>query len=261
MDKIVSIKRLCCGWEEFDFSQLYRACDIKTQKLPVNAFLIEHRKKGLMLLDTGCGLRMKKNPAQYAKYTSGRKLEFTEKDSITSKLKEEGLDPIAVKRVLLSHCDPECCGGLRSLPKYELHSTARVLAVLTIADPGDNVFRSTLPDEGIQKTAAGIFRGKSLPGEYYKWVFDVFGDGSVLAVDIGGHANAMAGFYFPEKDIFFAADASIDERAITEGLVPSDRLLAMQNDPDGYILGLMTLGKIHRDHPRTKLLFLHSRDE
>ena len=258
MDKIVSIKQLSCGWEEFDFSSLYRECKLGVQRLPVSVFMIEHRKKGLILLNTGCSMRIRKNPAAYSKYISHHKLSFTEKDTVTSKLKQLELDPIAVKRVLLSQCDPECCGGLGLLPKYELHSTARVLAVLTIADPKDNVMKSTLPDDNVSKSAAGLFRGKSILAEYFKWVYDVFGDGSVLEVDIGGHSNAMAGFYFPEKEIFFAADASVDERAIYENLIPTDKLLSMQYDADEYLCGMMNLRKIHKDHPEVKLLFSHS---
>ena len=79
MDKIVSIKQLSCGWEEFDFSSLYRECKLGVQRLPVSVFMIEHRKKGLILLNTGCSMRIRKNPAAYSKYISHHKLSFTEK--------------------------------------------------------------------------------------------------------------------------------------------------------------------------------------
>lgn len=258
MNKIAEIKQIRCGSEEFDFSVLFRACETGIRKLPVNVLMFEHRRQGLTLVNTGCSLRIKKNPAAYVKIFGERKLDFTEKDSISRRLKDLSLDPLAVRKVLLTHCDPECCGGLPGLPKYELYSTARVLAVLTIADPADNIMKSTLPGDNIVKKAAGLYNGRSFIGDHFKFVFDVFGDGSVLAVDLGGHANAMAGLFFPEHDLFYAADACIDETVIDQCLVPSDKLLSRQNDPDEYIAVTAALRRLHREHPEVRLRFLHS---
>lgn len=257
MDKIISLKTYCCGKEEFDFSALYKSCRLGVRQLPVNAFLLEHKKYGIIMVNTGCSLRLKNNQNEFARLTNGRKLIFGEKDSLVWKLKEDGFDPIAVKKVLLTHCDPECCGALPALPKYELISTARVLSVLMIADPDDGIMKSTLPDSRIPRRAAGLFEGASVLRGYFKWIFDVFGDGSVLAVDLTGH-SVMAGFYLPEKKIFFGADASIDETAVNEKLKPSDKLLSMQQYPKDYQSMLKTLQKMHIDHPEITFLFSHS---
>lgn len=259
MDKIISLKRYCCGSEEFDFSALYKGCRYGIRRLPVNAFLIEHRKSGMVMINTGCSLRLKNDQNEYERLSEGRKLSFTEKDSLVWRLKEDGFDPIAVKKVLLTHCDPECCGALPALPKYELISTARVLSVLMIADPDDGIMKSTMPSARIPKRAAGLFEGKTVLKEYFSWVFDVFGDGSVLAVDISGH-SVMAGFYLTEKKIFIAADASIDETAVKEKLKPSDKLLSMQQYPKDYQKVLKLLQKMHSEHPEIKLLFSHSEE-
>ncbi len=258
MDRIASLKQYRCGTEDFDFSQLYLSCDIGIKTLPINVLMLEHRRQGLILINTGCSLRLRQNQSDYARLTASRKLDFTEKDTIKSRLKADGLDPLAVKKVLLTHCDPECCGGLYALPKYIMYSTARVLATFTIADPSDRIMKSTIPEEDITKKAAGLYKGKCLLNDYFKWVFDVFGDGSLLAVDINGHSGAMAGYFIPEMNIFFAADASVDETAVYEDLVPSDKLLSLQSDPDGYLLVLMLLKRMHREHPEIKMYFSHS---
>ena len=92
MDKILSFKRYKCGYEEFNFSELYRQCNSGIKKLPVNVFLIEHKKKGHILINTGCSNLLKKNPVAYAKLTAKRKLFFEEKDSISAQLLAEGID-------------------------------------------------------------------------------------------------------------------------------------------------------------------------
>ena len=147
------------------------------------------------------------------------------------------------------------------LPKYELISTAQVLSVLWLAYKDDGIMPSTLPPAEIKKSAAGIFKGKSIMNEYFKWVFDVFGDGTVLALDLSGYAKAKAGFFLTEKNIFFAADASIDMTAVEEGLVPGDKLLSRAFYPDDYISVIATLRRLHKEHPEIRFLFSHSEED
>lgn len=260
MDKIVGIKRYICGYEDFDFSVLYKNCDIQKKKLPVNVFKLEHKKKGNILINTGCSSLMKNNPVHFAKYLTKHSVTFTDADDITKKLAEDKLDPRIIKRVLLTHTDPQCCGGLNLLPKYELYSTARVMALLIIADPADVVITSLMPDQDVPKKAAGIFKGKSFLSDYFKWVYDVFGDGSILAVDLPGHAAAMTGFYLPEKNIFFGGDSSVDENALEHDLEPTPRMLKMQSYPDDYKKTLVLLKKIKSEHPEINFLFTHSEE-
>ncbi len=258
MDKIISFRRYICGYEDFDFSELYRGCTIKNKKLPVNVFVTEHKKHGLMLINTGCSKLLKINATAFSRLLTKHRLRFRDEDSVKNRLEEDGLDPIAVKKVLLTHCSPECCGGLNLLPKYELISIAKVLTILWLADTSDGLMKSTLPTEDTPTRAAGIFKGKSFISDYFRWVFDIFGDGTILAVDITGHDKAMAGFFLTEKNIFIAADASIDETALTEGLIPTDKLLKQQAYPDDYLSVLATLRRLKKEHPEIRILFSHS---
>ena len=176
MEKIISFKRYICGYEEFDFSELYKGCSDGIKKLPVNVFLTEHKKFGTILINTGCSKTMRTNATSYSRLTSKRKLSFTDDDSIKARLLADKLDPVCIKKVLLTHCDPECCAGLKLLPRYEIISTAQVLSILWLADPSDGIISSTLPSAEIPRSAAGLFSGKSFLSDYFKWVFDVFGD-------------------------------------------------------------------------------------
>lgn len=260
MDKIISVKRYICGKEEFNFSELYRQCDKGVKELPINVFLLEHKKYGNILINSGCSKVMKKNLTAYTAFTSKHKIIFDENDAIGAQLTAEGKDPLIIRKVLLTQCTPECCGGLSLLPKYELISTAQVLTILWLADTKDGIMKSTLPDSSIKKSAAGIFKGKSFLKDYFKWVFDVFGDGTVLAVDISGAAKSMAGFYLPEKKLFFCADASTDISVLEEGLIPAEKLLSKVFYPDDYISVNATLRRIHKENPEITLVFNHSED-
>ncbi len=260
MDKIVSFKRYICGYEDIDFSSMYRLCKKGARRMPVNVFLTEHKKQGTVLINTGCSRLLKHNRAAFAKLLTKHRLSFSNDDDITKRLIDEKMDPVCVRKVLLTHTDPECCGGLPLLPRYELISTPRVLSLLATGDPGSGIMKSTLPPASVPRRAPGIFQGKTFLKNYFKWVFDVFGDGSILAVDISGHSQAMAGFYFPEKKIFVLGDASIDITALEENLIPSEKLLSRQAYPDDYLSVLITLKKLHREHPEIRMIFSHSEE-
>lgn len=260
-NRIVSLRAFACGQETFRFSDWYiNATDSTEETLPINVLLLEHRRYGHALVNTGCTERLKKNKAQYLKYKQRHKLHFEADDSIIVQLQKADMEPRLIKRVLLTHCSPECCGALPLLPRYEIVSSAQVLCLLKAGVSDEDMMRSTMPDPSVPVKAAGLFQGNTVLRSYFKWIFDIFGDGSVLAFDLSGHRSEMTGFYFTESGLLYAADAAIDERVLTQELVPNEKLLAMQSYPDQYLLSLMTLRRLHREHPEITIRFLHSKE-
>ena len=258
MKKIVSLKILPCGYEEIKMSEMYLNTDFQTEKLPVNVILMEHRKFGHILINTGCSKEMKKNPAAYAKYLLKHKISFRREDTVIAQLEKDNMDSLCIKKVLLTHANAECCGALPLLPKYELLSTAQLLCVMRFDNDSDTILKSTFPKENIPMKAFNVYKGETPLKSCFKYVYDALGDGSVLAVDISGAANAMTGYFIPEENLFFAAEAAIDERVLEQDLFPSEKLLSMQYDADDYISVLATLRKLHREYPEIKFVFSHS---
>jgi len=256
---IISVRFYECGTEEFDFGECFINSRGKRERLPVNVILLEHRRFGNMLINTGCADTMKKNLAQYAAYKIKHKLDFSSESSIISQLEKEDIDPLMIKKVLLTHCSPECCGALPLLPRYELISSAQVMCMIKLGKNEEGVFKSTMPSDVIPIRASGIFNGETFLKKYFKWVYDVLGDGSVLGVDLRGHASEMMGFYIPEKKLFYAADAAVDERVIENDLVPSESMLEKQVYPDEYLSNLILLKRISREEKDVKFVFLHSK--
>lgn len=256
--KIESVRFYQCGSEEFDFTELFINSEAGKKRLPVNVVMLEHRRLGNMLINTGCAETLKKNPAMYTKYRLRHKLDFSRDDSIISQLEKEQTDPVCIKKVLLTHCSPECCGALPLLPKYELVSSAQVMCMIKLGKTDDDMLKSTMPKKSVPIRAAGIFNGESVLKGYFKWIYDVLGDGSLLGVDLRGHTKEMMGFYFTESGLFYAADAAVDESVLSEGLVPSEKMLEIQAYPDEYLSTLTTLRRLHREHPEIRFVFLHS---
>lgn len=259
MNKIISLRNFACGEELFNFSDLFINSDAGEQTLPVNVIMFEHRKFGTILVNTGCTDCLKKNPPQFISYRQKHKLKFESSDSIIKQLDKENIDPRLIKKVILTHCSPECCGALPLLPKYELISSAQVLCLIKAGIADEDMMKSTMPKSTIPIKAAGIFSGNTPLKKYFKWVYDILGDGSLLGFDLRGHRQYMTGLYFTESRLLFAADAAIDERVLDDELVPSEKLLSVQAEPDDYLVTLSTLRRLHREEPDITVRFLHSR--
>ena len=97
---IVSVNFYECGTEEFDFGECFINSDGGKEILPINVILLEHRRFGNMLINTGCADTLKKNLTKYALYKKKHRLEFNSESSIISQLEKEDIDPLMIKKVL-----------------------------------------------------------------------------------------------------------------------------------------------------------------
>lgn len=258
MKNIINFRRYECGTEKFNLSELYCECSEKSVKLPVNVFLMEHKKFGNILFNSGCSELINKNKINSIKYKLKHKLIFSDRCNIISRLSDDGLDPLLIKKVILTHSNPECCGGLPLLPRYELISSAQVLTALDFALFSDDVLKSTVPSGNISRRAVVPFKDDIFLKRYFKWVYDILGDGSVFGFDLSGHSKFMMGYYIPEINTLYGADAVITEKAITEDYTPTKKLLENQYYSDDYLKVFNTLKSIYKDNPEIKMIFLHS---
>lgn len=258
MKNIISFKNYICGTEKFNLSELYNEYSTKNVELPINVFLMEHKKFGHILFNAGCSTLINKNKILAIKYKSQHKLSFGNNDNIVTRLSKDSFDPVLIKKVILTHANPECCGGLPLLPKYQLLSSAQVLTTLDFGTFEENVLKSTVPPKNIERRAVVPYKQTSFLNKYFKWVYDILGDGSVLGFDLSGHSKTMMGYYISELNILFAGDAAITDKSITEDYTPTNKLLEDQYYPDDYLLNFELLKSIHKEHPKIKFLVLHS---
>lgn len=261
MKNIINFKRYECGKEIFNLSDLYSECHEKNIELPVNVFLMEHKKFGNILFNSGCSKLINQNRINSIKYKARHKFVFSDKENIVSRLSDDGFDPVLIKKVILTHANPECCGGLPLLPRYELISSAQVITTLDFALFADGVLKSTVPPDNIPRRAVIPFNEDIFLKKYFKWVYDIFGDKSVFGFDLSGHSKSMMGYYIPELNILYGADAAVTENAVIHNYTPTGKLLNNQYYPKEYLKVFDILKSIHNDKPEIQFIFLHSDTE
>ena len=85
----------------------------------------------------------------------------------------------------------------------------------------------------------------------------MLGDGSVLGVELNGHAAGQLGIYLPEYELLFAADACWGADLLCK--VKDMRKVAqwIQNDYKEYINTAERLERLIQEHPEIKVIFSH----
>ena len=205
--------------------QLFTSAD-KRVKLPVWAFLIEH-PRGPILVDTGwCRALSPKgvyDPKAVRSVLPAPLAAFYRPTlplgcAVDEQLASLGLRPEDLEAVILTHLDPDHVAGLR-----HLHGAKRVIL------PEDEyfwacraVYKHRQPwslwmDTPMERP---YYRGSPLGPNH--WAIDVFGDESLLLINVPGHTDGQAAVLVRsgKRFVILAADAAYSPRNWREDITP-----------------------------------------
>ncbi len=154
--------------------------------LPVWVYVFEHPTEGTVLIDAGFPRRTSVSTADYPGRQMAKLLSVTMEPGAAAvdRLPEAGLDPAEVRHIVLTHMHPDHVAGVEDFPAATLH-----------VGPGEweAAFRGgalgkpdTSPFEGRQGVQHVDFAGSGAYGPF-EGHRDLFGDGSVVVMQAGGH--------------------------------------------------------------------------
>lgn len=260
-NRITEVKLYKCGYCTNNLGHVFRKYGKELRDFPALAVRLQHKTLGTILYDTGYSELIYKNHILSFLYNALNRSFVKEADLITEKLRGDGVGPDSVKTVILSHAHPDHIGGLRLLHGYELRSTEQVLATLKSGNPFKLVFRNMIPDGGVSYRAVTPYEEASVLDGYFECIYDVLGDGSVLGVELNGHAKGQMGLFLPEYRLFFAADACWGKDLLCK--VKSMRFAPrlIQDDYKTYVDTVARIKRFAADHPEVQIIYSHDRTE
>lgn len=255
--KITEVKLYKCGCCKNNLGHVFKRHGKEIRMFPALVVLLRHETLGDILYDTGYSKLIYKNHMVSFLYNTLNRSYVEDSDTIVSKLRKEGIASEDIHKIILSHAHPDHIGGLKLLSNYELISTPQVIDTLQNGSAFQLVFRNMKPEGDVKYRELEPVEGDSFLKEYFEKIYDVLGDGSVLGVELNGHADGQLGIFIPEHKMLFAADACWGTDLL--GKVKDMRKVAqlIQNNYKEYVNTAGRLERFIKEHPEIKVIFTH----
>lgn len=177
---------------------LVKGGGLRRLRLQVRYGLIRHAS-GPMLIDTGYTSHSVDGPGRSAAlrlYGLSLRPRLIPEGQPLAFLARHGLAPANITRVITTHFHADHISGLRLFPNARFTASLaafnRLSAKSSFANTRHGIFPELLPDDFADRLD-DVEAAPSTPMGR-----DLFGDGSVLALDLPGHANGHFGLIFPK---------------------------------------------------------------
>lgn len=232
-------------------------------KFPAMVALLKHPVHGYILFDTGYTERFyeetRKFPfSLYAKITP---VYVKAEESIVSQLKKENIHVDEIRYIFLSHFHADHMGALKDFPSstficskeayLSVKNKKGIRAVLSAYIPNllpDDFENRVLFIEDTTTITTGNQVINTIVGAFQKSLFDIWGDGSLLAINLSGHAKGQYGLIFENEKsdtIFFVADAVWRSRAFRENRPPSNLAYLIMDNAREYKDNFQKIVQLH----------------
>jgi glyoxylase-like metal-dependent hydrolase (beta-lactamase superfamily II) len=223
-----------------------------------------------MLFDTGYSLRFHEATKQFPEklYALVTPIELTEQETLVAQLAQRGIKATDINYVILSHFHADHIGGVRDFPTaryvymkqaYEaLRPLGRLKKVL-----GYGFLSQLLPDDFLQRSSAVHFTTQNSSSLFYPDFvpcYDLFNDGSILCIDLPGHAPGHMGLiiHAQEGTYCLVGDACWVSDNYLHGTQPHwlVRHLVL-HDRNQYQQTILKLRQVHLLHPEIHIVPCH----
>ncbi|MBN3524117.1 MBL fold metallo-hydrolase [Paenibacillus apiarius] len=241
-------------------------------RFPAMFAYIEHPRLGPVLFDTGYSARFFEAtsafPARLYRWTTP--VYIGKEESAANQLRDLGVPPERVRTIILSHFHADHIGGVRDFANAEFYYLREAYRPLQDMSP----FRATqagflpglLPDRFgersrlIEETCRKI----NLDEGYAPFTegYDLFGDGSIIGIDVSGHALGQLGLLLRAAghEYFLCADAAWSTAAFASHRLPKPVVKWIKTDWRQYKDNLYRLHILHRQRPDLRIIPTHCRE-
>jgi glyoxylase-like metal-dependent hydrolase (beta-lactamase superfamily II) len=229
--------------------------------------LIEHPNLGPILFDTGYTGRFYTETAHFPNslYAQLTPVYVQPEQSAVRQLLLLGHHPNSVKHIIISHFHADHICGLHDFPNAQFHYLPAAYHAIRGRSGIGALRRAFLPNllpADFEHRSAPPPALVRLPVEQLPFTegYDLFGDGSIIGVELPGHARGQLGICLTEErgiHYFLCADACWHSRAYRECLLPAPITRFIFDDWNAYRLTFAMLCEYHARRPDVRIVPAH----
>ncbi len=266
----VSLRLLEAGYCRVPEFLSIRGGSLRPVRFPASVAVIEHPREGIILFDTGYSPHFHAQTRHFPNrfYAWATPVTIAPEDTAERQLAALGIQTGDVRTVILSHFHADHVAGVSDFSNARyLYLRAAYSTLMNLGDWGSiraGFLRGLLP---------GDFEPRSRPlepedlrhdsglGPFPKG-FDIFNDGSILAIPLPGHAPGHLGLLIQtaEGRTLLAGDACWSRQAFLEQRLPPLLIHRASHDPAGYVDTLSRLHALANAYPDLRILPSHCRE-
>jgi glyoxylase-like metal-dependent hydrolase (beta-lactamase superfamily II) len=225
---------------------------------------LKHPKHGYILYDTGYSQRFFSETASfpfslYAKITP---VFLNNDDCALEKLAKISIKPEQIRYVIISHFHADHIAAIKDFPEakfiYMPSAYNKVKNTKAFKALLNGFLKGLLPDDFEQRSVDLFGHKTTLPGGDFE-AYDLFNDGSLLAVHLPGHAQGQIGLYLTvdDKKIFLVADSCWMSEAYEKNIGPNPITYLITHDKKAYKDTLSQLHKFSVENPDVTIIPSH----
>jgi glyoxylase-like metal-dependent hydrolase (beta-lactamase superfamily II) len=228
-----------------------------------------HPKEGVILFDTGYSIKFlevtRRFPAKIYALTTPVRLK--EADCAVFKLRKMGIEPKDVRHILISHFHADHFGAISDFPKatywFDAHAWESIRNMSRWRSVFSGFLPELIPDDFLQRSKPLYAAQRiTLPSHYHPFTsgMDIFGDQSILLVDLPGHAQGQLGCIVQStggKSLFLVADACWTSKSFEEQIVPHPITRILFSDYEQYQRTLRDIQTFAQSKPNFLIIPSH----
>lgn len=191
--------------------------------------LIEHPELGWILFDTGYSRRFYEATRRFPNklYAEMTKVFVEEKDELKMQLKQAGINADDIQHIIISHFHADHIGGLRDFKNAKFYCSRsawkQVQSISNLMAFSKGILKALIPHDFELRATFIEDVARPIDDPILGSSYDVFGDNSIVAFHLPGHAAGQIGIKLQTRHQTYvlAADACWDKRAYINLALPS----------------------------------------
>jgi|ERR1043165_3714533 glyoxylase-like metal-dependent hydrolase (beta-lactamase superfamily II) len=239
----------------------------KKLRYPALCFFIQHPRFGNILYDTGYSQRFCALTSSFPECIYQWITPVTQTQDLKVQLQAKNINPETINFIIISHFHSDHLGGLMDFPNAKFICHSEAWKSIKHLGRYRSLFRAFIPrllpkDFEIRLQLLNHRQTIKLTSDMipFDTGYDILGDGSLIVIDLPGHAKGHIGVLFQDnmgKIIFLVGDSCWHKQSFQSLRMPSLLTYLFHDNKKTYVDTIQKLHQLYLKNPKIKIIPSH----